>query len=155
MKEITNVNGTPVVTFEEQRDRAVEALKDGYDPGVRPMNPDGTVARSRVITAAINEDVYYDNRYRVVDDQIQLVIAQTTDGYLAIKEQATGRVPKKQIQAYVLAREGGKLVFKGTVMIGDEDFVADFTHKLNKEVMKDILPLLVDMEPTEDEKLPI
>ena len=153
---VTNVNGTPVVTFKEQRDAGTEGIKEKVDFGVRKMNPDGTIAKSFYSSAATNMATFYDNRFRVVDGELLLVTAQTAEGYRAITEQKTGRVFAKQLAAYVLVRKDGKLTFDRTEMISDTDFVSFFTKKLDEEAMKEVLPLIKDGVPsTPNEKLPI
>ena len=63
-RPITNVNGTPVVTFEEQRDMAQDIVDSQIDIGVRDYNMRGTLNRTLYYNAAINKSVFYDNRYR-------------------------------------------------------------------------------------------
>lgn len=156
MKQMTNVNGTPVVTFEEQRDMAQELIREHVDIGVRKTNPDGSIAKSLVHNAAINAEFFYDNRFRVVDGKLQLVTAQTSEGYRAIGGLKDGRVFQKTLSAYVFRREGKALVYDSTVLISDDEFLADFTNKLDKEAMKEILPLIPSGGPSVPEgKLPI
>lgn len=156
---MTNVNGTPVVTFEQQRDMAQDAIRDKIDLGVRKLNPDGSIARSLVTTAAINEDRFYDNRFKLVaegdEKYMYLVTAQTTDGYRVITEQATGRVAFKQIPAYVFKRDGSHLKYVKTEMVSDTDFIASFTGKLNQEAMALVLPLLPTETGIAEANLPI
>ena len=156
---VSNVNGTPLVSFEKQRDVAVEAMKNRVDFPERTMNPDGTIAKTFYATAAVNMEQFYDNRYRVVEEgevkKIELVTAQTTDGYRAIKDQSTGRVFQKLVPVYVFKRQGKDLVFDKLSNVSDNEFISEFTHKLSADVMKDILPLIpVDASVAED-KLPI
>ena len=153
---ITNVKGTPIVSFEDQRNSAQEFIRNKVDYGLRKTNPDGSIARSNYHSAAVNMEWFYDNRYRVVDGKLQIVIAQTSDGWRAIQGARTGRVGAKQIKAYVLKREGKKLEFDSEVMVSDSDFISDFTNKLDKEAMKEILPLIPSGGPSVPEgKLPI
>lgn len=156
---MTNVNGTPVVTFEQQRDMAQEAIRDKVDLGIRKLNPDGSIAKSLVTTAAINEDRFYDNRFKLVTDgeekYMYLVTAQTTDGYRVISEQTTGRVAFKQIPAYVFKRSGSTLKYVRTEMVSDTDFIASFTGKLNQEAMAIVLPLLPAETGIAEANLPI
>lgn len=162
-KVLTNTSGTPLVTYEEQRDLGQRGHRDkwdenrlGTDLGLRKMNPDGTIAKSWYTTAAINEDRFYDNRYRVKDGVLELVTAQTADGYRAITEQSSGRVFSKVIPAVTLERKGSDLVFGKSIVVSDTDFIAEFTHKLDKETMKGILPLIPSGGTTIPEgKLPI
>lgn len=153
---ITNVKGTPIVSFEDQRDLGQDYIRNHVDYGLRKTNPDGSIARSNYHSAAVNMDWFYDNRYRVVEDRLQIVTAQTSDGWKAIRGASTGRVHSKQILAYVFRREGKSLQFEKTVLVSDEEFITDFTHKLDKEAMKEILPLIPSGGPSVPEgKLPI
>lgn len=154
-RPITNVNGTPVVTFEEQRDMAQDIVDSQIDIGIRDYNMRGTLNRTLYYNAAINKSVFYDNRYRVKDGDMEIVIAQTTDGYRAITEQATGRIFQKQVPVYVFRRVGDILTFVKMGIVSDTEFVADFTGKLSEDAMKQILPLIpLENEVTTD-TLPI
>lgn len=159
VKPLTNVNGTPLVTYKEQRDMNLEMMKDKLDIGVRQMNKDGSIAKSRTTSAAINEDIFFDNRYRVVGDEMQIITAQTNDGYRAIKEQRTGRVFAKLLPAYALKRDNGKLVLDRLITVSDSDFISEFTHRLNKKRMEEVLLVLKDsLSPNSsmpEEDLPI
>lgn len=153
---ITNVKGTPVVSFADQRDLGQAYTRDHVDVGLRKTNPDGSIARSRYHSAAVNMDWFYDNRYRVNGDKMELVTSQTSDGWKAIQGARSGRLGCKQVTAYVFKREGKALKFDSTVLISDTDFIADFTHKLDKEAMKEVLPLIPSGGPSVPEgKLPI
>lgn len=153
---ITNVKGTPIVSFEDQRELGQQYVRDHVDVGLRKTNPDGSIARSRYHSAAVNMEWFFDNRYRVVGDKLQLVTAQTSDGWKALQGIKTGRVHSKQILVYVFHREGKALKFDSTTLISDTDFIAEFTNKLDKEAMKEILPLIPSGGPSVPEgKLPI
>lgn len=143
---LTNPNGTPLVTYEEQRKLGQKGINEhwddkrlGADMGIRKMNPDGTIAKSWHTSAAMNMDRYLDNRYRVKEGAMEIITAQTPDGYRAIKEQSSGRVFSKLLPALSFKRSGNELVYDKTVMVSDADFISEFTHKLNKEAMKEVL----------------
>ena len=160
VKPVTNVSGTPVVSFEEQRDLAQEAIRDKIDVGVREFNPDGTLSKTLYHNAAVNMAQFYDNRYRLVENEMELVTAQTTDGYRAIAEQSTGRVFQKQVPVYVFARENPEdkksaLKFVRLDVVSDVDFIAEFTHKLSADAMKMVLPLIPVDASVAEETLPI
>ena len=155
VKPLTNVNGTPVVTFAEQRDAATDALRYNVDIGIREYNPDGTLKKTLYHNAAINEGTFFDNRYRVVGDVMQLVTAQTTEGFRAIREQNSGIIFTKHLGAYEFIREDGKLKYKGMTLVSDSDFVSSFTNKLSKENMKLILPLSPADASVAETSLPI
>ena len=153
---ISNVNGTPLVSFEDQRNMGVTAVRDKVDVGLRKTNPDGSIARSKYHSAAINTDWFYDNRFRVKDGRLQIVTAQTSDGWRAIQGAKTGRIGMKQVMVYEFAREGKAIKYVTAVMVSEDEFIADFTNKLDQESMKEILPLIPSGGPSVPEgKLPI
>lgn len=140
-KKVTPVaenNGIKVVTFEEQRDLAQAALIENTTLDLVDYNDDGTVRRTPTRFAAVNLDHYYINRYKKVRDRLYIV----TD-YRAITEQANGVIYAKQIPAYVIKRDENKqLQLEKMVTVSDDEFVADYTHTLNREAMKQVMPLL-------------
>lgn len=142
IEPVTVINGIKVVEFSEQRDLALmDNLTQEETLGTLQRNPDGSIARTPVKYAAVNMDYYYLNRYKKVKDSLYIV----TD-FRAIMEQKNGSVYAKQILAYVVSRdkESGSLKIDKTVMVSDTEFVADFTHILNREAMAQIVPLLAN-----------
>ncbi len=136
---MSTINGKKLVSIEQQRDLALlEHMNGSSKLGTIQFNPDGSVAGASSEYVAVNPDVYYLNRYKKVKDALYVV----TD-YRAIKEQDTGRVYLKTIQASVIKRDDkGDLVLEKTVMVSDTEFISDFTHSLNREAMAQIKPLL-------------
>lgn len=131
-------NGVKVVTFEEQRDLAQAAMLEGKSFAIVDYNDDGSVKRTPTQFAAVNLDHYYLNRYKKVRDRLYVV----TD-YRAITEQQSGVIYAKQIPAYVIKRDENKdLQLEKMVTVSDDEFVADYTHTLNREAMKQVMPLL-------------
>lgn len=164
VQELTNVNGTPLISYEEQVKTSQEMIREKVDTrwdtdplkGIRKTNPDGTIARSNYKTAAINKDRFYDNRCRVVDGELQIVTAQTTDGYRAIMDQSRGRVFSKLIPCSVIKRDNGKLVLDRNIQVSDTDFVTYFTTILDEDAMKQVLVAIQHgAQSTPKEKLPI
>lgn len=154
---LTNVNGTPVTTFEDQRDNAVHILRNKGDAGARKVSAGGAVLRSKVINAAVNSHTFYNNRYRLLDDNIEILSTHTTDGFRIIDElERSGRIPFHQINVAVIKRDGLDLKLVGQKTVTDTEFIKDFTHKLNKEAMKELLPIIFfTPEVTGEDKLPI
>lgn len=155
-------DGTPIVTFEQQRDLAQEIIrgtpslrKTRKDFGFRKLNPDGTVARSHYTTKAVNKDWFFDNRFRVVGKKVQVVSAQTSEGYRAIQGLAKGQIYKKHILAYEFERKNGELEVT-RVLVSDSDFITHFTKKLGEDDMNLILPFITSGGTSvPEEKLPI
>lgn len=156
-------NGTPIVTYEQQRDLAQEIIRGTpsnlpqmHDFGFRKTNPDGSIAASYYTTKAVNAEWFFDNRYRIVGKKLQVVTAQTSEGYRAIGGLAKGQIYKKHILAYEFERKNGELVLSNRVLVSDQDFITYFTDKLDEEAMKVILPLIPSGAPSVPEgKLPI
>lgn len=150
VKPLYEQNGVKVVTFEDQRAVAQAEIINDVDLGNRTVNPDGTIARSRTKYAAINTDHLYLNRFKKVGAKLFVV----TD-YRAIKEQSTGRIYKKQIQAAVFTRGDDGLKKEKNVLIEDKDFVSDFTKTLTPEAMAQLIPLMSGNNDITAEDLPI
>lgn len=140
IKPIAVENGVSIVSFEEQRDLAVLEAMTNPGMGNLSLNPDGTVARTPYRVAAVNPEHYFINRYKKVGKSLQVVL-----DYRAITEQPSGAIYAKQLPAYVIARDAeGKLYLSKVVNISDTEFIADFTHTLNREAMTQIMPLIAN-----------
>ena len=160
---IATDHGKPIVTFEDQAKMGQGYIMNGRGPkeqrndfGFRKLNPDGSVAASYYENKAVNTGWFFDNRYRMVGKKIQVVIAQTSEGYRAISDLKSGQIFKKHIVAYEFERKNGDLVLTNRVLVSDQDFITYFTNKLDEEAMKVILPLIPSGAPSAPEgKLPI
>lgn len=140
---IADVNGMKLVTYDEIASISMaEQMESTIDMGDRTVNPDGTIARSRVKFAAINPENLYINRFRVIHtdegDKMEVVV-----DYRAIREQDKGQIYVQRVPSYIIARNSkGKLFVEKMTSVKDTEFVSDFTRKLNIESMKEILPLI-------------
>lgn len=115
------------------------------------MNPDGSPAGTPVKMVAVNQENFYINRYRQVKKTYEIV----TD-YRCIKEQATGRVPYKQVPCYVISRnESGQLQLDRMKTVTDQEFLADFQKTLDSDAMREILPILANDTGITKDKLAI
>lgn len=143
IKPIAERNGMKIVTYDEITSVAIaEQIESQIDMGDRTMNPDGSVAKTRTKFAAVNPDNLFINRFRVLHtddgDKMEIVV-----DYRAIKEQDRGRIYVQRVPSYIIARNGkGKLFVEKMTTVSDVEFVGEFTHKLNNNAMKEILPLL-------------
>lgn len=160
---IARDHGKPIVTFEDQAKMGQAYVQNGRGPklqrndfGFRKLNQDGTIAASYYENKAVNVGWFFDNRYRMVGKKLQVVTAQTSEGYRAICDLARGQIFKKHIVAYEFERKNGELVLTDRVLVSDQDFLTYFTNKLDEEAMKVILPLIPSGAPSAPEgKLPI
>lgn len=155
VKPIAKKNGIDIVSYEDYVALSqADLMNNEKDMGERPMNPDGSIARSKRKHAATNIDVLLDNRYRKVKgSKIQIV-----NDYRAMKEQETGRIYAKNVLAYEVAKdkEKNKLYLVKTVLVSADEFVNQFTHKLNAKAMLEVLPVIQDnIGSFEEDDLPI
>lgn len=152
IEPLETVNGVKVVTFEEQRDAAVQDKMDNVELlDTIQFNPDGSVARTPTKYAAVSPERYFINRCKKVKDALYVV----TD-YRAIMDIPSGTIYQKQIPAFVIKRnEEGKLTRERVVNITDDEFIADFTIVLDREAMEVIKPLCVTDVGVTKSALPI
>ena len=155
VKPIAERGGRQIMSFEDQMSLAtkenMEAVmnkemgKSSGDIGGIKWNPDGTLARTKGNTAAVNLDNYYLNRFKKLKNKYYVVIDKR-----AIKGQQMNAVPYPHITAYVIGEEEGKVVCEKMVTISDKDFLADYTHTLDHASMKMVLDAIettgVEME---------
>lgn len=150
VEPLAEVNGMKVVSFEEaqtlnQAELMKKELGQGGETGDRTFNPDGSVARSKTKVAAVNYDSVFSNRYRLVKKRGESDCLEVVVDYRAIKEQERGQIYVQRIQAYVIKRDEDKnLVLDHITTVSDRDFISEFTHKLNADAMKEILPLITE-----------
>lgn len=133
-------DGVKIVSFEDGLILSeVDILDNAVDMGERKMNPDGSIACSKKNYACINYETLFNNRYRKIKGKkIQVV----TD-YRAIKNLKTGQIYTTGITAYEISRnENEELQLDRITTVSDTEFVSDFTHKLDKKSMVEILSLI-------------
>lgn len=139
VKPMGEENGKQIVSIEEQRDLALlEHMTGSSKLGTVKFNPDGSVAGVPSSNVAINPDIYYRNRYKKVKDSLFVVV-----DYRALQDFSRGVIYTKAIPAFVIKRnEDKKLCLEKVVTVSDTEFLADYTHILNREAMAQILPLI-------------
>ena len=148
--------------FANFHDASVLNSVNAYDPdgtGLREYNPDGSLASTGKTVHALNPDFYFMNRYKVKQfgqkKKIYVVSGHTPDGYRVITEQQTGRCFIKSIPCAVISRDADtkELVFEKMTTISENEFISDFTKRLDNKTMAEILPLIVEqsVEVTADE----
>lgn len=142
VKPLAEKDGKVYVTFE---DAATLNSYNSTEPktGAKLLNPDGSLASTGKMVQAINPDYFFANRYRVKGKKMWLVAGFTTDGYRAIKEQASGHIFTKTIPAFVMSRNAdGDVEVEKVATVSDAEFIADFTSVLDNKTMAEILPML-------------
>lgn len=139
VEPIAERNGRKIMSFEDQRNLATVANMNGEDLGGLKFNPDGSLARTKGNTAAVNLERFYDNRYKKIKNKYYIVIDK-----MAIDGLRDNRVPYPRLTAYIIGEEEGKVVCEKAVTISDKDFLADYTHKLNHASMKQVLDAIAE-----------
>lgn len=154
VKPFAELNGKPVVTFEEYNDLVSRDHYMKSVPGIVPVDDRGLPTASLTNYVAMNPDVMFQNRYRVVKDKGRQVMQVIIDRR-AIDEQSRGMVYKTSLPAMCLVREDDELRYEKTVLVSDREFLSEFTHHLTNEAMATIAPLLVGGEDPTADSLPI
>lgn len=142
VKPIGEINGVKITSFHDQTVLAQADMIEGEVPsGITQMNPDGSVARSTYKYASINVDALFENRFREIEidgvKKIQVVV-----DYRACKEQSSGRIYRKTVQAFEISRHGKRLAIDNVVLVTDDIFVKEFIRKLDIDAMGEVLPLI-------------
>lgn len=137
-------NGRKLMSFEDQMSLATKENmestmntamgKKSGDLGGIKWNPDGTLARTKGNTAAVNLEKYYMNRFKKIKNKYYVVIDKR-----AIKGQQMNAIPYPQVPGYLIGEQDGQVVCEKMVTISEKDFLADFTHTLDQASMKLVL----------------
>ncbi len=151
VEPIAERDGRQIMSFEDQMALATKENMESMtnqamgkktgDLGGIKWNPDGSLARTKGNTAAVNVDRYYDNRFRKIKNKYYVVIDKR-----AIAGLRDNKVPYPHIEAYIIGEEDGKVVCEKKVTISDKDFVADYTHRLDHASMKMVLNAIAEYD---------
>lgn len=142
IKPYAERDGEVYVSFE---DASVMNSVHAEEPktGMQTRNPDGTIARTGKTVHAINPEYFFANRFKVKGKKLHVVSGHEPTGFRCIQEQASGHVFVKTIPVYIIARDAdGKLALEKVSTISDNEFISEFTQKLDHESMAQILPLI-------------
>lgn len=146
-KPIAVKNGTKICApADASALMAQELLDPTPDIGTRKLTPDGKIARSRVLVSQVSPERLYDNRFKkqgtkgVGYDELWVVTAIEQKGYRAVVQ----GMEDKDIPVYRITKdkETGNLKLEGKTTVDYQKFHSEFTHKLGKESMEKILPLI-------------
>ena len=124
------------------------------------FNPDGTIGDIVNGAGAISIDRLMLNRFykgETEDGEPYLAVVTGGDGYIACKEQSSGRISYPLLNAYVIVRKKsgknkGKLEVLKTITITDEEFMSKFTNALSHDAMWEVLEAIRNMGGMTDEK---
>lgn len=147
VKPIAEKNGIKIVATQDAKDAMAGELLDPTDDlGVRTLNQDGSIARSRTVISQISTYRIYDNRFKrqgtkgVGYDEVWVVPAIDPKGYRAV---VLG-MEDRNIPVYKITKskdEQHDFILAGKTTVDYQKFHSEFTHKLSEESMKKIIPL--------------
>ena len=146
VKPISEKNGVKICSPSDAQDLILEELIDpSPDLGVREVNDNGEIIRSRVLVSQVSPERIYDNRFKrqgtkgVGYDELWVVPAVDPKGYRAV----VSGLEDKDIPVYKISKdkESGELILVGKTTVDYQKFHSEFTHKLGEESMKKIIPL--------------
>lgn len=117
----------------------VEESVGGKKPELaeRPMTPDGmTYLSTRSRSLATNPNIFFVNRYRVVEIDGKKIY-EIVDDYRAIKEQSTGSVYATHINVMQIAQGKKKedIVLHGMITVTAHEFINEFKESLSPVAM--------------------
>lgn len=154
---IAEMNGVKIASFEDAVALSTMDLANKTELNPVQMNPDGSIAATPVKYAAVNPEMFFDNRYRVIETEegVEYQVVAGFKDYLTIKGQSSGRIPQKQVMVDVIYNKNGKPKYKTTVTVSDTEFVSDFTNRFSREDMAKIMPELMrgPEEPTMEKSI--
>lgn len=148
MTPIAEVNGAKVVSFEDSVTLSTaEAISPTPDIGDRKFNDDGTRARTRALSTAINPDNYFANRYKLVKTkgELHLVI-----DYRSIQYKREGKpCGMATVPCYVFIRDEKKqLKLDRLTTITNTEFDSSFNSELSHKAcaeLKNIIGTSLDV----------
>lgn len=164
----TSVVGIPVYTADEynkamaerRMEKAVaEANGKKVSSSKIKLNKNGTVAATKVRPMLMNDEMFYSNRIRFVDSEIDGVKKrrlELVDDYHACKDQASGNVYTNNILVKVIehTKKGKEDIYTLVEQkhIGVQEFINEFKELLSVDDMQTIVGNLVVPEVTQAKK---
>lgn len=116
---------------------------DGHATGMQLRNPDGSLASTGKRVHAINPDNFFENRCMKKGKKLHLVSGHEPIGYRCIKEQSSGQLFTKVVPVYIIARNAdGELYVESLTNTDDRTFIAEYTNRLDNNLMAQVLPLV-------------
>lgn len=162
-KQVTPIavkNGAKICSPADAKDLILGELVDPTDDiGVREVDENGNIVRSRTLVSQVSPERIYDNRFKrqgtkgVGYDEIWVVPAIDPKGYRAV----VSGLEDKDIPVYKITKskdEPHDFVLAGRTTVDYQKFHSEFTHKLSRESMIKIIPLFaLDNEDVSSEDI--
>ena len=151
VKPIAEKSGTKVFSFDDYTKAVQKELVDGTeDTGLRAVNPDGSIARSRVVMSGVNENVVYGNlgyvkkTAGVGSDELWLALQAVTECYeFVANPQYTPH--KQKVFVFKTTTKGdskGEIYLDKTMMIDGADARQKLVHSYKEDLIKTCLALI-------------
>lgn len=151
VKPIAEKDGTKVFSFDDYT-KAVkgELVEETPDTGLRAVNPDGTIARSRVVISGVNENFLYGNlgfvkkTAGVGSDELWLCPQQITECFeFVANPQYTPHKQKVFVFKEVTKGDNkGEIYLDKTMMIDGADARQKLVHSYKDDLIKKCLELI-------------
>ncbi len=151
VRPIVSKGGTQVFSFDDYTKAVQKELVDKTpDTGLRAVNPDGSIARSRVVVSGINENVVYGNlgyvkkTAGVGSDELWLALEQITECYeFVTNPQYTPH--KQKVFVFKQNTKGdnkGNIYLDRTLMIDGAEARSKLVHSYKEDLIKICLGLI-------------
>lgn len=150
-KPISEENGTRVYGFDDYLKAVKGELTDPTpDIGTRKINPDGTIARSRSVVAAVNENILYGNLGvaknigRVGGGELWIAPQAVTEDYEFV---ANPQYIPHKVKVFIFKQRqskeaNGEIYLDKVMMIDGAEARSQLVHSYNEELMKTCLALI-------------
>lgn len=148
-------NGKPVYTLRKYADMTdidAEVLTNGGTMNMAELVPtfgrNGSLLRTPRTSYAVNIDIAFDNRVKIVDVVDEATGEVTGKEYLfvvdqrALQDQSLGRLYANYVNAYRIGKNGKKLVVKGIEHIYPDEFFNEFDATFDTTAMEEIMDLI-------------
>lgn len=151
VKPIADKGETKVFSFDDYTKAVQAEIIDGApDTGLRAVNPDGSIARSRVVMSGVNENVVYGNLGYVKktagagSDELWICPQQITECYeFVANPQYTPHKQKVFVFKQGMSKDDkGKIYLDRTMMIDGADARSKLVHSYKEDLIKLCLELI-------------
>lgn len=141
--------GKPVYTLRDYADMTdldAEFLLNGgvlnMAERVPTIGRTGNLLRTPRTAYAVNLDIAFDNRVKVVEEGKKKSYVFVTD-QRALMEQKSGRIYAKHVVGFIItADKDGNPYVKGTVNIPEDEFLNDFDATFDPQHMEEVMQLI-------------
>lgn len=146
---VAEKNGTKVYGFDDYLKAVKAELTDPTpDIGTRKVNPDGSIARSRSVVSAVNENTLYGNLGMTKkvqgqgSDELWIVPQEIEYEFVANPQYIPHKVKVFVFKQEVKKDSDHKIYLDRIMMIDGADARSKLVHSYNEDLMKTLLALI-------------